>query len=72
MKISRAGVDGAKLEASGHAKELCWLATNEALLHVDSDRRMTVGSLVEYVAREQMHAMNGANGSAGACYSSEV
>ena len=44
------------LEASGHAKELCWLATNEALLHADGGSRMTVGGLIEYVAREQMHA----------------
>ena len=56
MKISRGAADVAKLEASGHAKELCWLATNEALLHADGGSRMTVGGLIEYVAREQMHA----------------
>ena len=45
-----------RAQASAHAKELCWLATNEALLHAEGRSRMTVGGLIEYVAREQMHA----------------
>ena len=52
-KISRGAVDAAKLEASGHAAELCALASSAALLHRDGVQRMTVGGLVEYVAQER-------------------
>ena len=40
-------------DASGHAAELCALASSAALLHPDGAQRMTVGGLVEYVARER-------------------
>ena len=45
-----------RLPSERRVVEHCWLATNEALLHAEGRSRMTVGGLIEYVAREQMHA----------------
>ena len=64
LKISR-GVasSSAALDGCGHAEELRWLASSDALLRADADARLSIDQLLRYV---DAHASGGGGGAVAA------